>query len=220
MTITQDHRTASAYIDPEYARAGTTTCETTTSPSYVNRDWATTRAFNRIWAGEVHNRIAEATEQLESTHAHSLRMAAQRYLRRDAKEVLRILAAEYAFTWIDLGRMLGVSVPAIRKWRMDGRISGENHSKLAYLLAFAEILRNRGVSAASWMSVPVVPGYTVAPKHLYCQESAAALLDLACDGRDPEHLLNEIEPDWRNKYDDHGYTVARFDDGTYGIVSR
>lgn len=226
MTTLVKGRTADAYIASEYAEA-TTTPRTTTSPSYVSTDWAMERRFLRILADDAamqaqvaQEKLTEATLRVQGDHSQELIAAAQEFLRMDGKEVLRRLAADYAFSWVDLSRMLGVSVPAIRKWRLDGRITAENRSKLAYLAAFARILRDRGVSAASWLSAPMIPGYTVAPKHLYTQERAAVLLDLACDDGDPELVLNSMEPDWRARYDAHGFSVARFDDGTYGVVSQ
>ncbi len=226
MTTQVKGRTAEAYIASEYAEA-TTTPRTTTSPSYVSTDWAMERRFLRIVADDAvrqaqvaQEQLAEATLRVQGDHSQELIVAAQEFLRLEGKEVLRRLAADYAFAWVDLSRMIGVSVPAIRKWRLDGRITAENQSKLAYLAAFARILRDRGVSAASWLSAPMIPGYTVAPKNLYTQERAAVLLDLACDGRDPEQVLNSVEPDWRARYDAHGFSVARFSDGTYGVVSQ
>ncbi len=227
MTDTLSDRTAHAYIDRDYVAPASTTTRTTTSPAYINQDWASERAFGLLWADvvadtaqQVRAQIDRATAGVETQHAQELAVVAQEYAQLEDKEVLRILASEHAFTWVDLARMVRVSVPAIRKWRHDGGLSAENRSKLAYLAAFAQLLRNKGVRAASWMSTPMLPGYTVAPKHLYSSEHAATLFDLACGGRTPSEVLDTLDPEWRTTYDAHGYSVARFDDGTYGIVNQ
>ncbi len=227
MTSTATDRTAYAYIDRDYIASGTTTDRTTTSPGYISQDWASERSFNLLWADnvadeaqQVQERIDRATQGVETQHAEALATAAQDYARLDDKDVLRVLASEHAFTWVDLSRMIRVSVPAIRKWRHDGGLNAENRAKLIYLAAFAQLLRDKGIRAASWMSIPLLPGYTVAPKHLYTSDHAATLFDLACGWRTPTEVLNALDPDWRNTYDAHGYAVERFDDGTYGIVSK
>ena len=227
MSTATKRSTADAFLDRGYAAPSAPTPETT-SPNYINTDWASERQFSRIVVGYLtqgvhtaNGRIAKASEHVERRHATELEAAAREDVRREGKAILRDLAIDYGFTWVDLAQMLGVSVPAIRKWRMDGRISPENLSRLAQLSAFARLLKGYGVHPAVWASVPMIPGYTVAPKHVFTPERAAALLDLATDNEpDPRRLLDSIEPGWKLKYDDHGYTVTRFDDGTYGITSR
>lgn len=225
MSAISESETASKYIERSYASVGTTTTETTRS--YISTDWVADRAWQRFVAGahehdaqEARDRAGLATAHLRSQHARTLGTAAQLDLRRDPKEVLGALASEHAFTWLDIARMIGVSVPAIRKWRMGGRVTAENAAELAYLSAFSRLLKAQGIRVSAWMSIPMVPGFTVAPKHLYSRENAAKLLDLAADVQDPQHLLDELVPDWRSRYDSHGYEVVRFEDGTYGTVHR
>lgn len=151
--------------------------------------------------------------------ADLLAAAAERALSRDGKDVLDDLAKVYGFTWVDVARMIGVNVPTIRKWRMVGGITPEHHAKLSCLAAFARLLQQQGVAAAVWLSAPMLPGYWVAPKHLYTAERAAALIDVACHSQDPAQFLDSVDPNWRTTFDAHGYDVVRFNDGTYGVAA-
>lgn len=227
MTATLRQQTAFSYIDPTYSKAPGPTRSDSTSPGYLDRDWVEDRMFTRIWMGEVELQASglryqesHATERIAAHYTEQIESRAQSYNSGDGKDLLRKLAVDYAMAWVDIAKMLGVSVPAIRKWRMNGGVTPENLAKLAHLCAFVDLLSERGVRPASWLSTPMLLGYTVAPKHLYSESNTSTLLDLASNGQAARDVLDTLAPGWQEKYDAHGYEVARFDDGTYGIYKK
>ena len=139
---------------------------------------------------------------------------------RDGRELLTELATEFGFAWTDVARLIGVSVPAIRKWRMSGGIAGENAARLADLVSFAGLLRTemKISSPAAWFNTPMVPGYTIAPKHIYASDQCAAILDYLDGNIDVRSFLDEACPGWAEDYDAMGYEVQKFEDGSFGIV--
>lgn len=234
MTMTTTPRTAPQYVAPGYEPVGapdaylpSKTTVNRTSEQYVAEQWASDRRLAKLWLQNGTDTVRSAQafaatvrSERHSVYADRLAELARQYRLRDGKELVGILATEYGFAWVDVARMLGVSVPAIRKWRMAGGVSPENTARLADVAALAYLLSDRGVRPAAWLSTPLVAGYTVAPKHLYSAERVGALADIALGTGDAQDLLAEFEPDWRSKYDARGYEVARFDDGTFGIVHR
>lgn len=227
MTNTLQDRTAKRYLDRKYEALTTNPPEAGTIQDILDAGWwSVQRQFGQMWAAHAESEgikaatlIEAATEHVQRKHERQFESLSQDLRRDDAKILLSRLAQEHSFMWLDIARMLGVSVPAIRKWRMSGGVSPENHAKLANLVAFANILSQHGIRPASWMSTPFVLGYTVAPKHLYQPQSAPALLDIALEGQDAKVLLDQLQPLWRTKFDARGYADVKFDDGNYGLIS-
>ncbi len=198
-----------------------------TSSGYLDKNWVLERTFTRIWIGEVEsqasglrNQESHATERIETHYAAQIESHAQGYNTGDGKDLLRMLAVDHAMAWVDIAKMLSVSVPAVRKWRMSGGVTPENLAKLAHLCAFVDLLSELGVRPASWLSTPMIAGHTVAPKHLYSEPNASTLLDLVSNGQTARDVLDALAPGWQEKYNARGYEVARFDDGSYGIISK
>lgn len=136
-------------------------------------------------------------------------------------ELLQALSVDYGLSWVDISRMLNVSVPAIRKWRNSGSISPSSISKLADLRAFMEGLSTLGgiESPANWLHIPPIEGYTLIPRDLYETEASAAILDYACGNVTADVLFDELRNDWRNTYKSL-YESRIFDDGEVGLVRR
>ena len=226
-TIVRGH-TASQYVTPDYqpVQRPDPTASNRTSERYVSKQWAADSLLGRLWVEHSTDQLQKANSFIANTAAerhntYSARLAqlAQQYRARAGKELVQLLAAEYALPWVDIARMVDVSVPAIRKWRMSGNVNPENAGKLADLAAFAHLLSENDVRPAAWLSTPLFAGYMVAPKHLYSPGQAGALADVALGTGDVQKLLARVEPDWRVRYDARGYDVRRFDDGSYGIVN-
>lgn len=122
--------------------------------------------------------------------------------------------SDLGFAWRDLARMLGVSVPAVRRWRTGELPSGENRRLIAQLLAFAQIIRDDHFvfEPASWMEVPIVRDSPVTPIDLYATGHLEVVHDLAAEKCSPEAALDAAEPDWREKYR-NDWEVATDEDG-------
>ncbi|MDQ0030905.1 hypothetical protein [Arthrobacter bambusae] len=220
-------QTASGLLDAKYSKTNGQTGTDSTSSGYLDKDWVEDRTFTRIWIGEtelqtsgLRRQESHATDQIAIQYADQIESRAQGYNVGDGKDLLQKLAVDYAMAWVDIAKMLGVSVPAIRKWRMNGGVNPENLAKLAHLCAFVDLLSEQGIRPASWLSTPMLVGYTAAPKHLYNESNTSTLLDLAKNGQSARDVLDTLVAGWQEKYDARGYEVARFDDGSYGIISK
>lgn len=153
----------------------------------------------------------------EAGYSDLLRTAAA----RPTRDLLDELATEYGLAWVDLSRMIGVSVPAIRKWRMSGEPTADNHERVAQVWAFlAALRRNLGIDEpAVWLGRRLEPGFTVTPRHLWARERVPTLLDMAAGGTRAIDALDQLEPRWREKYPTED-DVVLFDDGMPAIVRR
>ncbi len=122
--------------------------------------------------------------------------------RQQLDDLLGILNGE-GFAWRDLSRLIGVSVPAIRKWRRGEAATGENRRRVAELVAFCDIVRRRDLisDVAGWLEVPLVDGAPVTGLDLLAANRFDLLFRWAGDTDvDPELIMDEYEPGWRSKY--------------------
>ncbi len=135
----------------------------------------------------------------------------------DAAPLLSMLG-ERGFAWRDVARMVGVSVPAIQKWRKGERCTGANRRQVAALVAMCEQLEQDYLVQAvgSWFEMPIRADVYLTPMDLYVADRPELVFDLAGGFMDPETVLAEFDPDWREKYiaDYEGY---RADDGMLAI---
>lgn len=126
---------------------------------------------------------------------------------------------ELGFTWRDIARMTGVSVPAIQKWRKGETASGENHKRLMILRALMVIISAELLDAdvTTWADIPIVPGAPITAIDLIASRREDLALELAFRHASPEEIVNEFEPGWREKYRSD-YVVERSSDGLLSIV--
>jgi hypothetical protein len=110
--------------------------------------------------------------------------------------------ADLGFAWRDVARMLGVSVPAVQKWRRSGGVTGENRRKLAGLLALCDEITERYhvQEVASWFEMPIISGAPVTPIDLYTEGQPELVLEHASGHSDPEQTLTAYDPEWRERF--------------------
>jgi hypothetical protein len=110
--------------------------------------------------------------------------------------------ADLGFAWRDIARMIGVSVPAIQKWRRGERTTGDNRRRVASLLAACDIIsEGHGIhEVASWMEMPLREHVPVTPMDLWASEHVDLVFDLAGGHVDVEDILTTFDPDWRDRY--------------------
>ncbi len=122
---------------------------------------------------------------------------------KEALESLLDRLSDLGFSWRDIARVVGVSVPALRKWRLGGTATGENRRRVATLVAFCDIAGSRfGISdVACWLEAPLDPQTPLTGLDLMAGDRFDLALRLARDwGSDPQAVLDEFEPDWRDRY--------------------
>ncbi|WP_437084771.1 hypothetical protein [Streptomyces sp. enrichment culture] len=139
---------------------------------------------------------------------------------RSVQELLHELSVEQGMTWVDMSRMLRVSVPALRKWRKAGGVSPENRDRLAGLVAFLQVLYEASVrDPAQWIAQPLVDGFTVTILDLYTPELAPEFVELGAGDVSSVMLLDRIEPQWRETYQSE-YEVFSAEDGMPALRPR
>lgn len=133
-------------------------------------------------------------------------------------------AADYGFAWRDIARVVGVSVPAITKWRKGAGVTGENRLKIARLVALTDMLEKRFIAEpVSWLEMPITEGVALTSMDILERGRYELVLDLASshtgDGT-TDYVLNEIDPNWRNNLVDN--TVESFvaEDGVVSLRLR
>jgi transcriptional regulator with XRE-family HTH domain len=107
------------------------------------------------------------------------------------------------FSWRELARLVGVSIPALRKWRQGESASGENRHRVARLVSFCEIVREQYLidDISSWLETPIHPEAPVTGLDLLANGRFDLAFCLARDeGVDPEFVLQQFDPEWQARY--------------------
>lgn len=159
----------------------------------------------RSEAGVLRTEISRIGAGVASLHNDAmdddLRSRAAVKAKKGVPSLLQELALERGMAWADIARMVGVSVSAVRKWRTGGVSTPDNRRLLAQLAAFLDLLSESAVEdPAQWMEMGLAlpSGYSVRPVELYALGHMIALLEIAGQRRDPAHVLDEIDPGWRD----------------------
>jgi hypothetical protein len=110
--------------------------------------------------------------------------------------------ADRGFAWRDIARLVNVSVPAVQKWRKGERASGDSRWRVASLLAACDLISDHYMvdEIASWFETPLALSAPVTPITLYAADRADLVFELASGNSDPEMLLLQFDPDWRERY--------------------
>jgi len=158
-------------------------------------------------AGELHQRSHYLEWTARTTHRG----------RSSTQELLGELA-DLGFAWRDLARLVGVSVPAIQKWRRGEGATGENRHKVASLLAACDLVAEHyGIhGVASWFEMPLLTGVPVTPIELWAGGRPDLVFDYASGHTDSEQILTAWDPQWRERYRS-GFEVFRAGDGQLSI---
>ena len=143
-----------------------------------------------------------ADEHHSDTLDAELRISAGEHAKRPLESLLADLS-DLGFSWRDIARVVGISVPALRKWRLGGAATGENRHKVALMVSLCEIARSRYHigDVAGWLETPLHSEAPVTGLDIMAKSRFDLILRLARDqGSDPEAVLDEFEPDWRDRY--------------------
>jgi len=168
-------------------------------------------------AGHLNNRVQVLHEDTSGLHLRTLMQEWQSkstdLVRQDMPTLLSQLAAT-GFAWRDIARLIGVSVPAVQKWRQGGAASGQSRLQAAAVLAACELISGHYLvnDIACWFEVPVVLGYPITALDLYAANQVQLVFALASGNADPEQVLSAFDPAWRENFRSD-FEVFRADDG-------
>lgn len=162
--------------------------------------WLNSRAGLHVQdAAQLHD---ETTQLHADALDEWLRARAEEHAAERLTDLLRSLG-EAGFAWRDVARLVGVSVPALRKWRQGESATGENRLKVARLRALCELLQEKAMitDPVSWLEVPLVRDAPTCGLDLLAADRADLVFRRALHhGADPETILDEFEPAWRSTY--------------------
>ena len=149
------------------------------------------------------NEVHQSTEELHNESLTTLHRTVTHDRSKQSLTGLLDELSDLGFSWREIARISGVSVPAVRKWRKGGPATGENRRRVAMMVAFCDIAREQYLidDVASWVETPLHPDAPVTALDLVAEERIDLALQLASEqGTDPEHVLDQFEPDWRERY--------------------
>lgn len=138
-------------------------------------------------AAQLHDRTIEI----------QLRSRSEEAAKRSATDLL-VELAEIGLAWRDIARMVGVTVPAVRKWRQGDLPSGAHRKAIARLLAFIDVLRSEHLvsDVPSWLEMPLADS-AVSGLDVYEAGLVKPLVMHAAGHLDAENLLDQFDPEWR-----------------------
>lgn len=173
--------------------------------------------------GALRSDVGVLSEDVAQVHEDSLRLQlASRTdvaARRSPVRLLDELAA-WGFSWTAIARVVGVSIPAVRKWRQGNPPSGENRRNLALLVAFVGVLEEDYLigDGASWLDIPLGES-TFTGIDLLAAGQAQGLMQYAAGYLGSNDLLDSALPAWRDTLDDR-FEVYEAQDGERAIRMR
>jgi transcriptional regulator with XRE-family HTH domain len=182
-------------------------------------------------AGHLRSRVRllqddtnDLADRIETTQRSALEAELEERTTLEARQSVQDMLSELAnagLAWRDIARLVGVSVPAVRKWRQGESATGMNRRALAKLLAFVHLLAEQHMvsDVPSWLEMPLHPEAPITGLDLY----EAGRLDLLYD-RAGLHLTDEgaldlYEPEWRSLYISD-FEIFTAEDGERGIRLR
>lgn len=150
----------------------------------------------------------------ESQHQH-LDTRTSVKAKAGVSSLLEELAISRGMSWVNIAKVAGVSVSAVRKWRKGGTATADNRLSLARLAAVCDLLEDFSVEdPARWMELKMMPlpkDYFFRPIDLYVAGRYTAIFDYASERKTAEAVLNDVDPEWRE--DRSGFEVVAMADG-------
>ncbi|MCC3765208.1 hypothetical protein K3N28_19300 [Glycomyces sp. TRM65418] len=205
---TPDQGTAGSVI-----QSLTTPSETGTTASVTSIQIDNT-GFYRGQARQIHEEFDRIHQELH------LEEWVNRTNRRGRQGTAELLAeiADLGFAWRDIAKLIGVSVPAIQKWRRGERITGANRRNVAGLLAACDLISERYhvQEVASWFEVPISPDAPVTPMELWADGCHKLVFDFASSHSTATQTLDSWNPEWRERYRSN-FEVFMASDGQLSI---
>ncbi|MDA8118063.1 MAG: hypothetical protein M0000_11925 [Actinomycetota bacterium] len=175
-------------------------------------------------AGYLRNVNSIQGDDLGEFHGQTFQVALEARTVKEAKRGHKYLLeqlSELGFGWSDIAKMLGVSVPALRRWRLGDKPTAEHLRHIATLVAFVTMIREDRLvdDVASWMEMPLVDGVPLTSIDMYAKGQLLTVFELASEHLTPSGALDRIEPGWREKYRSD-FEVYRAEDGQPAIRPR
>ena len=143
----------------------------------------------------------DVTELHQDAQLEELEERARNRVKLNVEELLNRLSG-LGFAWRDVARMVGVSVPAVQKWRRGESASGENRFRLAQLVAICDMVAEDHlvIDVAGWLEVPISSAAPLTPLDLLTAGRDDLVLEHASEHVSAEEILDRFDDGWRDRY--------------------
>lgn len=169
-------------------------------------------------------RRLEAVDWHDQTLRSLLRHKTEDRARLGLVQLLTELTAGYGLGWSDIARLVGVSVPAVRKWRRGGDITTSRYQSISRLAAFLDLLEEEEIrDPATWLNLPLddlgeeITSGAVTKKDIYVTGGVIDLLAFAKRYISHDELLSRITT--RARTGAFSNRVIKAPDGNLSVVS-
>ena len=149
--------------------------------------------------------ISDLHQTVEDIHRRSLgaelNTLTGRRSKQDFRELLAILS-RLGFSWRKIAQAVGVSVPALRKWRKGGSPTGDHRHRVAELVALCDMAQDQYYFSdiAAWLETPIHSDAPTTALDMIASRRSDLVLRLLPDhGSDAEAVLEEFNPAWRSE---------------------
>lgn len=162
-----------------------------------------------------------ATDTHQTDYMLQVRLRTSELVGAGGQTLLGALA-DMGFAWRDIARMVGVSVPAIQKWRRGEGLTGENARKLARLVATCEVIQTFNpliTDVALWFEAPIIDEAPVTPIDLWASGNQQLVFEHARLEVDPLTTMDSFDSNWRETYRSE-FETFRAGDGDLSIRMR
>lgn len=125
---------------------------------------------------------------------------------RGAQSPVNVLneLGDLGFAWRDIARMVGVTVPAVQKWRRGERITGPNRLRVASLMAACDFLGAHyyinDEDLASWFEMPLTEAAPITPIDIWASGMHRVFFDYATRHATVDETLAKFDPEWRERF--------------------
>jgi hypothetical protein len=146
--------------------------------------------------------LEEVSVAQRSPDVEELQRRVEKLQRRRPDELLEVLAGDFGMSWTAISKLVGVSIPAVRKWRGHGSISPAHAADIAQLAGLCEFLESTGVAdPARWLDTRVWPDVPIRRADLVAS-NRLDLISAYASGRiaSGSELLDQFDPGWRREY--------------------
>lgn len=174
-------------------------------------------------AGALRTDVDRLSNNMAEIHSESLQIQVEARTDEAAKRSPADLLAELSemgFSWTHIARLVGVSIPAIRKWRQGESLSGENRRSVARVVALVGVLEKDHIinDVPSWLEMPLA-GSRFTGLDVVEHGHMADLLEFAANHISGSDLLDSAVPSWRSDRDER-FEVVEAGDGERAIRLR
>jgi len=175
--------------------------------------------------GVLRTRSRHLSEDINRGHAGAITALLNREqskLERDTAVALLEELSDRGFSWRQIARMVGVSVPAVQKWRKGDGLTIERRGKLARVVAVMQLLESNAMvdDVAAWCSLPIVAEAPITTIDLIADDELELVYVRAEGHEDGAAVLDKYRPAWRDQLPNDGFEVFEAEDGNLSIRSK